>query len=43
MRSRNTIVLAVAVCLSSALASAQHEGHGGAPPEKLGKVHFETS
>jgi hypothetical protein len=43
MRSRKIFVLAVLVCLSSALASAQHEGHGGGPPEKLGKVHFETS
>ena len=43
MQSRKIFVLAVLVCLSAALASAQHEGHGGGPPEKLGKVHFETS
>lgn len=43
MRNRNTFVLAVCVCLPAVLAAAQHESHGGAPPEKLGKVHFETS
>ena len=39
--------VAGAIALSAALfapaaAQAQHE-HGGAPPERLGKVHFETS
>ena len=43
MHPRPRLALAVALLLPASAASAQHESHGGAPPEKLGKVHFENS
>lgn len=43
MDSKRHVALTVALLVLASTASAQHESHGGAPPEKLGKVHFENS
>lgn len=37
------LVLVAGLCVPAVAVQAQHESHAGAPPEKLGKVHFETS
>src|SRR5258706_2704514 len=43
MSLSRAFLIPLVVSLLAPAAWAQHEGHGGAPPEKLGKVHFETS
>jgi hypothetical protein len=41
--SRHLLVLAIAAVLMPAVTWAQQHEHGGAPPERLGKVHFPTT
>jgi hypothetical protein len=41
--SRGAVAAVVLLLAGTADAAQQHEGHSGAEPEKLGKVHFATS